>query len=125
MEITPKWRIVSHIDYWGGENSYDIEHLISAPNSSIIFEMAGEYWQLIAEKGKIQDVINMPTYIIEDWLWANRNTIDIDCAKEHLIRAEAEAKFESMRGPGREESALEKAAEILAVIRDTKIKKIL
>jgi hypothetical protein len=77
------WTIISHI-----ESPFMEE-------GSIIFEMQDSYWQLDADPYKIRDVVNMPSYIVSDWLWANRKPLDEKTIESHIIRKEAEAKYDS------------------------------
>ena len=83
------WTIISHI-----ESPFMVE-------GSIIFEMQDSYWQLEADPYKIREVVNMPSYIVSDWLWANRKPLDEKTIESHIIRKEAEAKYDSMQAkPG-------------------------
>jgi hypothetical protein len=83
------WTIISHI-----ESPFMEE-------GSIIFEMQDSYWQLEADPYKIGEVVNMPSYIVSDWLWANRKPLDEKTIESHIIRKEAEAKYDSMQAkPG-------------------------
>ncbi len=83
------WTIISHI-----ESPFMEE-------CSIIFEMQDSYWQLEADPYKIGEVVNMPSYIVSDWLWANRKPLDEKTIESHIIRKEAEAKYDSMQAkPG-------------------------
>jgi hypothetical protein len=83
------WTIISHI-----ESPFMEE-------GSIIFEMQDSYWQLEADPYKIREVVNMPSYIVSDWLWANRKSLDEKTIESHIIRKEAEAKYDSIQAkPG-------------------------
>jgi len=83
--MAEKWTIISHI-----ESPFMEE-------GSIIFEMQDSYWQLEADPYKIREVVNMPSYIVSDWLWANRKPLDEKTIESHIIRKEAEAKYDSMQ----------------------------
>lgn len=79
------WTIISHI-----ESPFMEE-------GSIIFEMQNSYWQLEADPYKIREVVNMPSYIVSDWLWSNRKPLNSVTIDAHIIRKEAEAKYDSMQ----------------------------
>lgn len=81
------WTIISH------HNTYDDLY----EKSSVIFEFADEFWKLHADKEKLLDVMNMPSYIVEDWLWANRMVIDEETIEYHIKRAEADVKHETIK----------------------------
>ena len=105
----PDWTIVSHFQ------KYD-EALNNV--ASVIFEMHGEYWQLSADGDKLLDVMNMPSYIVSDWLWANRQHIDEKNADWHIERAEADLAFQ--KRSRNIESSVEAAEEKLAILRSVK-----
>jgi len=108
-ERKPDWTIVSHFQ------NYD-----EAFNNlaSLIFEMHGEYWQLSAEGNKLLDVMNMPSYIVSDWLWANRRHVEESVADWHIERAEADLAYQQRSR--NMESAIEAAEEKLAILRSVK-----
>ena len=105
----PDWTIVSHFQ------NYD-----EAFNNvaSVIFEMHGEYWQLSADGDKLLDVMNMPSYIVSDWLWANRQHIDEKNADWHIERAEADRAFQQRAR--KIDSEIEKAREKLSILKSAK-----
>lgn len=126
------WKIISHHHTY--DNLYE--------KSSVIFEIAEEFWQLHVDREKFLDVMNMPSYIVEDWLWVNRIPIDEKIIEYHIKRAESDVKHETvkhqslMKGPIshtiNEKSsekditdAEEKLATLLAIRRSIKISKIL
>ena len=83
------WTIISHIES------------LFMEEGSIIFEMQDSYWQLEADTYKIREVVNMPSYIVSDWLWSNRKPLNSVTIDAHIIRKEAETKYDSMRAkPG-------------------------
>ena len=101
---TKDWLIVSHV-----ESPYMDE-------GSIIFEMQEAYWQLEADPHKIREVVNMPSYIVGDWMWANRRPLDEKTIEAHITRKEAEARYESMaQSPGSPSKVLE---DLKAMKRD-------
>ena len=108
-ERKPDWTIVSHFQ------NYD-----EAFNNvaSLIFEMHGEYWQLSADGDKLADVINMPSYIVTDWLWANRKHVDESVTDWHIERAEADLAYQQRSR--NIESGVEAAEEKLAILRSVK-----
>lgn len=108
-ERKPDWTIVSHFQ------NYD-EALNNM--ASLIFEMHGEYWQLSAEGNKLLDVMNMPSYIVSDWLWANRRHVEESVADWHIERAEADLAYQQRSR--NMESAIEAAEEKLAILRSVK-----
>jgi ferredoxin-like protein FixX len=81
------WKIISH------HNTYDDLY----EKSSVIFEFADEFWKLHADKEKFLDVWNMPSYIVEDWLWVNRMVIDEETIEYHIKIAEADVKHETIK----------------------------
>ena len=105
----PDWTIVSHFQ------NYD-EALNNV--ASVIFEMHGEYWQLSADGDKLLDVMNMPSYIVSDWLWANRQHIDEKNADWHIERAEADLAFQQRSR--KIDSEIEKAMEKLSILKSAK-----
>ena len=82
---TKDWLIVSHV-----ESPYMDE-------GSIIFEMQEAYWQLEADPHKIREVVNMPSYIVGDWLWANRRPLEEKTIDSHITRKTVEARYDSMQ----------------------------
>lgn len=82
--MAEKWTIISHVESPFMEKG------------SIIFEMQDSYWQLDADPYKIREVVNMPSYIVSDWLWANRRPLDEKTIQTHIQRKEAETKYDSM-----------------------------
>jgi hypothetical protein len=105
----PDWTIVSHFQ------NYD-ESLNNV--ASLIFEMQGEYWQLSAEGDKLLDVMNMPSYIVTDWLWANRQHVEESVADWHIERAEADLAYQQRSR--NMESAIEAVEEKLAILKSVK-----
>lgn len=105
----PEWTIVSHYQNY----DEDLNNM-----ASIIFEMKGEYWNLDFDGDKAIDVLRMPSYIVSDWLWANRRTIDEKKADFHIARAEADLAFQ--RRSRNIELEVEKAAEKLSVLKSIK-----
>ena len=110
--------------------------------SSVIFEIADDFWYLYVDQNKLYDVMNMPSYIVEDWLCVNRQVIDEKTIEYHIERAEADVKHQTkkhqslMRSPIshtiNEKSsekdivvAEEKLATLLAIQRSIKIDKII
>ena len=108
-ERKPDWTIVSHFQ------NYD-EALNNI--ASLIFELHGEYWQLSADGDKLLDVMNMPSYIATDWLWANRQHVDEKNVDWHIERAEADLAFQQRSR--NIESAIEAAKEKLAILKSVK-----
>ena len=108
-ERKPDWTIVSHFQ------NYD-EALNNV--ASLIFELHGEYWQLSADGDKLLDVMNMPSYIATDWLWANRQHVDEKNVDWHIERAEADLAFQQRSR--NIESAIEAAKEKLAILKSVK-----
>jgi hypothetical protein len=82
--MAEKWTIISHVESPFMEQG------------SIIFEMQESYWELEADPYKIREVVNMPSYIVGDWLWANRRPLEEKTIETHLQRKEAEAKYDSV-----------------------------
>ena len=113
-----EWTIVSHFQ------NYDESFKKVA---SVIFEMRGEYWQLSDDGDKLLDVMNMPSYIITDWLWANRQIIDEKVADWHIARAEADLAFQqrSRNINSGIDSAREKLAILQSVKRSARIDRLL
>jgi len=126
------WKIISHQNNYGG--LFEM--------SSVIFEIADDFWHLYVDGNKLYDVMNMPSYIVEDWLWVNRQVIDDKTIEYHIERAESDVKHETvkhqslMKGPIshtiNEKSsekditdAEEKLATLLAIRRSIKIGKII
>lgn len=90
------WTIISHI-----ESPFMDE-------GSLIFEMQESYWKLEADPYKIREVVNMPSYIVSDWLWVNRKPLDDKTIELHITRKEAEARYDSMvQRPGSPSKVLE------------------
>ena len=108
-ERKPDWTIVSHFQ------NYD-EALNNI--ASLIFELHGEYWQLSADGDKLLDVMNMPSYIATDWLWANRQHVDEKNVDWHIERAEADLAFQQRSR--NIESAIEATKEKLAILKSVK-----
>ena len=108
-ERKPDWTIVSHFQ------NYD-EALNNV--ASLIFEMQGEYWQLSADGNKLLDVMNMPSYIVSDWLWANRKHVEEGVADWHIERSEADLAYQQRSRNN--ESAIEAAEEKLAILKSVK-----
>ena len=95
------WTIISHI-----ESPFMEE-------GSIIFEMQDSYWQLDADPYKIREVVNMPSYIVSDWLWVNRKPLEDKMIESHIKRKEAEAKYDSIVArPGSPTQTLENLKSI-------------
>lgn len=78
------WKIISHQDNYGG--LFEM--------SSVIFEFADGFWYLYVDRNKLMDVMNMPSYIVEDWLWVNRQVIDEKTIGYHIERAEKDVKHQ-------------------------------
>lgn len=78
------WKIISHQDNYGG--LFEM--------SSVIFEFADGFWHLYVDRNKLMDVMNMPSYIVEDWLWVNRQIIDEKTIGYHIERAEKDVKHQ-------------------------------
>lgn len=110
--------------------------------SSVIFEFADDFWYLYADRNKLMDVMNMPSYIVEDWLWTNRKAIDEKTIEYHIERAEKDVKHQSKKHQSLKNSlppnvfneassekdittAEEKLAVLLAIQRNIKIDKII
>ena len=108
-ERKPDWTIVSHFQ------NYD-EALNNV--ASLIFEMQGEYWQLSADGNKLLDVMNMPSYIVSDWLWANRKHVEESVADWHIERSVADLAYQQRSRNN--ESAIEAAEEKLAILKSVK-----
>jgi len=108
-ERKPDWTIVSHFQ------NYD-EALNNV--ASLIFEMQGEYWQLSADGNKLLDVMNMPSYIVSDWLWANRRHVEESVADWHIERSEADLAYQQRSRNN--ESAIEAAEEKLSILKSVK-----
>ena len=133
---TDSWGIISHRDNMNG-TSYTEEIM-----SSVIFEFADEFWHLYVDRNKLMDVMNMPSYIVEDWLWANRQAIDEGIVKYHISCAEGDVKHQAKKHQSLKNSlkpnifneensekaivaAEEKLAILLAIQRRIKIDKII
>ena len=102
--MAEKWTIISHVESPFMEQG------------SIIFEMQESYWELEADPYKIREVVNMPSYIVGDWLWANRSPLDEKTIEMHIKRKEAETKYDSMvHRPGSPTQVLD---ELKALKRD-------
>jgi hypothetical protein len=108
-ERKPDWTIVSHFQ------NYD-EALNNV--ASLIFEMHGEYWQLSADGNKLLDVMNMPSYIVSDWLWANRKHVEEYVADWHIERSVADLAYQQRSRNNK--SAIEAAEEKLAILKSVK-----
>ena len=81
------WKIISHQNNYGG--LFEM--------SSVIFEIADDFWYLYVDQNKLYDVMNMPSYIVEDWLWVNRKVIDEKTIGYHIERAEKDVKHQSKK----------------------------
>lgn len=81
------WKIISHQDNYGG--IFEM--------SSVIFELADDFWYLYVDHNKLMDVMNMPSYIVEDWLWVSRKVIDEKTIKYHIERAEKDVKHQTRK----------------------------
>ena len=81
------WKIISHQDNYGG--LFEM--------SSVIFEFADDFWYLYVDRNKLMDVMNMPSYIVEDWLWVNRQVIDEKTIGYHIERAEKDLKHQTKK----------------------------
>ena len=81
------WKIISHQDNYGG--IFEM--------SSVIFEIADDFWYLYVDHNKLMDVMNMPSYIVEDWLWVNRKAIDEKTIGYHIERAEKDVKHQTKK----------------------------
>ena len=131
-ERNGNWNIISHQNNYGG--LFEM--------SSVIFEIADDFWYLYVDGNKLYDVMNMPSYIVEDWLWVNRQVIDEKTIEYHIERAESDVKRETLKHQSLMRStisrainekssekditdAAEKLAALLAIRRSIKISKIL
>ena len=81
------WKIISHQDNYGG--LFEM--------SSVIFEIADDFWYLYVDQNKLYDVMNMPSYIVEDWLWVNRKVIDEKTIGYHIERADKDVKHQTKK----------------------------
>jgi hypothetical protein len=81
------WKIISHQNNYGG--LFEM--------SSVIFEIADDFWYLYVDQNKLYDVMNMPSYIVEDWLWVNRQVIDEKTIGYHIERAEVDVKHQTKK----------------------------
>ena len=81
------WKIISHQNNYGG--LYEM--------SSVIFELADDFWYLYVDQNKLMDVMNMPSYIVEDWLWVSRKVIDEKTIGYHIERAESDVKHQTKK----------------------------
>ena len=81
------WTIISHQDNYGG--LFEM--------SSVIFEFADDFWYLYEDRNKLMDVMNMPSYIVEDWLWVSRKVIDEKTIGYHIERAEKDVKHQTKK----------------------------
>ena len=84
---TGSWKIISHQNNYGG--LFEM--------SSVIFEIADDFWYLYVDQNKLYDVMNMPSYIVEDWLWVNRKVIDEKTIGYHIERAEVDVKHQTKK----------------------------
>lgn len=126
------WKIISHQDNYGG--LFEM--------SSVIFEFADDFWYLYVDRNKLMDVINMPSYIVEDWLWVNRQVIDEKTIEYHIDRAEKDVKHQTKKHQSLMKSPIshvineknsekdittaeEKLAILLSIQRNIKINKII
>lgn len=85
--MKPGWKIISH------HNTYDDLY----EKSSVIFEFADDFWQLHVDRDKLLDVMNMPSYIVEDWLWVSRLPIDEKTIGYHIERTKADIKHQTKK----------------------------
>jgi hypothetical protein len=81
------WKIISHQNNYCG--LFEM--------SSVIFEIADDFWYLYVDLIKLYDVMNMPSYIVEDWLWVNRKVIDEKTIGYHIERAEKDVKHQTKK----------------------------
>jgi hypothetical protein len=81
------WKIISHQNNYGG--LFEM--------SSVIFEIADDFWYLYVDQNKLYDVMNMPSYIVEDWLCVNRKVIDEKTIEYHIERAEADFNHQTKK----------------------------
>ena len=126
------WKIISHQDNYGG--IFEM--------SSVIFEIADDFWYLYVDQNKLYDVMNMPSYIVEDWLWVNRKVIDEKTIGYHIERAEKDVKHQTKKHQSLMKSPIshvineknsekdittaeEKLAILLSIQRNIKINKII
>ena len=126
------WKIISHQDNYGG--LFEM--------SSVIFEFADDFWYLYVDRNKLMDVMNMPSYIVEDWLWVNRQLIDEKTIGYHIERAEKDVKHQTKKHQSLMKSPIshvineknsekdittaeEKLAILLSIQRNIKINKII
>jgi hypothetical protein len=126
------WKIISHQNNYGG--LFEM--------SSVIFEIADDFWYLYVDQNKLYDVMNMPSYIVEDWLWVNRKVIDEKTIEYHIERAEVDVKHQTKKHQSLMKSPIshvinekssekdittaeEKLAVLQAIRRSIKISKIL
>lgn len=85
------WKIISHYDNMEG-TSYTEEIM-----SSVIFELSDDFWYLYVDRNKLLDVVKMPSYIVEDWLWVNRQVIDEKTIKYHIDCSERDVKHQTKK----------------------------
>ncbi len=126
------WKIISHQDNYGG--IFEM--------ASVIFEFADDFWYLYVDYNKFIDVMNMPSYIVEDWLWVNRQVIDEKTIGYHIERAEKDVKHQTKKHQSLMKSPIshvineknsekdittaeEKLALLLSIQRSIKIDKII
>ena len=126
------WKIISHQDNYGG--IFEM--------ASVIFELADDFWYLYIDYNKFIDVMNMPSYIVEDWLWVNRQVIDEKTIGYHIERAEKDVKHQTKKHQSLMKSPIshvineknsekdittaeEKLALLLSIQRSIKINKII
>ena len=126
------WKIISHQDNYGG--IFEM--------ASVIFEFADDFWYLYIDYNKFIDVMNMPSYIVEDWLWVNRQVIDEKTIGYHIERAEKDVKHQTKKHQSLMKSPIshvineknsekdittaeEKLALLLSIQRSIKINKII
>jgi len=86
-ERSSNWQIISHQNNYGG--LFEM--------SSVIFRFNDEFWYLYEGQNKLMDVMNMPTYIVEDWLWVSRKVIDEKTIEYHIERAEKDVKHQTKK----------------------------
>jgi hypothetical protein len=126
------WKIISHQDNYGG--IFEM--------SSVIFEFADDFWYLYVDRNKLMDVMNMPSYIVEDWLWVSRKVIDEKTIGYHIERAEKDVKHQTKKHQSLMKSSIshvinekssekdittteEKLAVLLSIQRSIRIDKII
>ncbi len=89
--------------------------------ASIIFEFSGEFWSMSTDNDQLLDVLNMPGYIAEDWLCANRAEIDDATIDGHIIEASKDLDLKKKYL----KNAEKKLADLQAIKRNIIIDRIL